>query len=388
MHYVLPFFALLASWQPWRAILELDVIGVALIGTGAIALANHVPGLRYCAHEVKLVSLCDSDAAALARASASTGVTRAFEDWRHVIDDPAVDAVIIATPNFTHAPIALAAVAAGKHVLCEKPLALDASSAMQMYDAALRAGVRHMTAFTYRFVPAMRYMKHLIDRGEVGTPYHFRARRFQDWADRSLGWRQVKKLAGSGELADMLSHRIDYAHHLLGPMRRLVADLRSFVPVRQGAASDVDDWVAMLVEFDRAAHTTGVLESTKLATGRGEGHRGADDVEINGADGTIVYSTQDPLRLRVGGRGDLDLHAIDVPREFQVWPGSKRDPAQGDPLVTFRYDQNAEFIDAIVNSRPCSPSFYEGVMAQAVMDAAIESAQQRRWIELRYPKQQ
>lgn len=361
-------------------------IGVALIGTGAIALANHVPGLRYSAHDVKLVALCDSDPVALARASASTGVARTIEDWRQVIEDPAVDAVIIATPNFTHAPIALAAVAAGKHVLCEKPLALNSKSATEMYDAAQRGGVRHMTAFTYRFVPAMRYMKHLIERGDVGTPYHFRARRFQDWADRNLGWRQVKKLAGSGELGDMLSHRIDYAHHLLGPMRRLVADLRAFVPTRQGAASDVDDWVAMLVEFDRPEHTTGVLESTKLATGRGEGHRGADDVEVNGADGTIVYSTQDPLRLRIGRRGGADLSLVDVPREFQLWPGSTRDPAQGDPLVTFRYDQDAEFIDAIVNHRRCRPSFYEGVMAQVVMDAAIESAQQRRWVELSYPK--
>jgi predicted dehydrogenase len=144
----------------------------------------------------------------------------------------------------------------------------------------------------------------------------------------------------------------------------------------------------MLVEFDRPERTTGLLESTKLATGRGEGHGGADDVEVNGADGTIVYSTQDPLRLRVGRRADADLRTIDVPREFHVWPASTREPSQGDPLVTFRYDQDAEFIDAIANSRPCQPSFYDGVMAQVVMDAAIDSAQQRRWVELNYPKQE
>ena len=87
-----------------------------------------------------------------------------------------------------------------------------------MYRAAEAAGVRHMTAFTYRFVPAMRYMKHLVDAGDIGTPFHFRAQRFQDWGDRPMGWRQVKKLAGSGEMGDMLSHRIDYAHHLIGPI--------------------------------------------------------------------------------------------------------------------------------------------------------------------------
>src|SRR5207249_9095356 len=121
--------------------------------------------------------------------------------------------------------------------------------------AAEEARVRHMTAFTYRFVPAMRYMKHLVARGDVGTPYHFRAQRFQDWDDRPLGWRQQKKLAGSGELADMLSHRIDYAHHLIGPIARLVADLKNFIPARGGQPSDVDDWVSLICEFQQSIPT-------------------------------------------------------------------------------------------------------------------------------------
>src|SRR5205823_2246039 len=148
----------------------------------------------------------------------------------------------------------------------------------------------------------------------------------------------------------------------------LVADMKNFVPERGGQPSDVDDWVAMLCEFG-GSDATGVLESTKLATGRGEGHRGQDVVEINGAEGTIVYSTQRPLELQIGRRGDSDVHKVDVPREFLVWPGCPRDPSQGDPLATFRYDQDFEFIDAILNGRPCRPSFREGAMAQAVMDA-------------------
>ena len=101
-----------------------------------------------------------------------------------------------------------------------------------MYRAAEDSGICHMTAFTYRFVPAMRYMKHLVDSGAIGSPIHFRAQRFQDWGDRPLGWRQVRALAGTGELGDMLSHRIDYAHHLVGPIKRLVARMRTFVPTR------------------------------------------------------------------------------------------------------------------------------------------------------------
>ena len=119
-------------------------------------------------------------------------------------------------------------------------------------------------------------------------------------------------------------------------------------------------------------------------TGRGEGHRGQDIVEINGSEGTIVYSTQKPLELQIGKKGDADLHAIVVPLEFQVHPGSPRDPRQGDPLVTFRYDQSFEFIDAIVNQRPCTPSFKDGAMAQAVMDAALKSQQNRAWVDLDY----
>src|SRR5206468_4591107 len=183
-------------------------------------------------------------------------------DDKETVQRDDVQAVIIATPNFTHAPIAQAAIAAGKHVLCEKPLAMNYTEAMAMYQASERANVRHMTAFTYRFVPAMRYLAHLVKRGDLGQPYHYRCCRLQDWGTRNLGWRQVKKLAGTGELGDMLSHRIDFAHLLVGPMKRLVANLKQWHPVRGGAPNDLDDWAAILAEFQSGA--TGVLESSKL----------------------------------------------------------------------------------------------------------------------------
>jgi predicted dehydrogenase len=359
----------------------MTTVGVAIIGTGQIALANHLPGLKLLPN-AKLVALCDSDENTLGRASDQTGIRATFTDYNKLLEHDEVDAVVIATPNITHPPIAIAAAKAGKHVMSEKPLALNLADTLTMVRAAEDANVRHMTAFTYRFVPAMRYMKHLVDSGAIGTPYHFRAQRFQDWGDRNLGWRQVKKLAGTGEMGDMLSHRIDYGHLLLGPIQRLVADLKTFIPTRGGKPSDVDDWVAMLTDF-AAKDVTGVLESTKLASGRGEGHRGQDTVEVNGSEGTIVYSTQKPIELQIGKRGDADLHRVDVPREFLVYPKSPRKPGEGDPLVTFRYDQTAEFIDAIVSSRPASPSFKDGARAQAVMEAALQSAEQRRWIDVK-----
>ncbi len=359
----------------------MEQLGIAIIGCGGIALTNHLPGFALCP-DTTVVALCDSDAATLEKAGIKTGIKNLYADHRELLKRDDVHAVVIATPNFTHSQIVLDSVMAGKHSLCEKPLALNLQDAVAMAKAADAAKVRHMTAFTYRFVPAMRYAEHLIHRGDIGRPNHFRAQRFQDWGDRPLGWRQVRNLSGTGELGDMLSHRIDYAHLLIGKTRRLVADMQNMLPTRGGKPSDVDDWVAMLAEFGDENHVTGVLESTKLATAVGEGHGGQDVVEVNGTDGTIVYSTQTPLQLRVGHRGDKELKAIAVPREFLVWPGSKRDPAVGDPLATFRYDQNFEFVDAIRQRRACQPSLWDGARVQAVMDAAVISASERRWVDV------
>jgi predicted dehydrogenase len=308
-------------------------------------------------------------------------VTAAFADYRELMAQPDVNAVIIATPNFTHAPIALAAIAAGKHVLCEKPIAMNHAESVAMLTAAEKAGVRHMTAFTYRFVPAMRYMAHLVKTGFIGEPYHFRSCRLQDWGTRAVGWRQVAKLAGTGELGDMLSHRIDYAHLLVGPIRRLVADTRRFLDVRDGQASDLEDWVTILAEFS-ANRATGMLESSKLATGRGEGTRSQDYCELNGSSGSLVFQLERPLELQITQRGESSLRTVAVPEEFLKWPGSPRDPREGDPLVTFRYDQDVELIDAILNQRSCVPSFLEGAQAQAVMDAAMFSVKEQRWVEV------
>ena len=265
-------------------------------------------------------------------------------------------------------------------MLCEKPLALDAADARAMAEAADRARVRHMTAFTYRFVPAMRYLRHLVGRGDLGQPRHYRSCRLQDWGTRNLGWRQVRKLAGTGELGDMLSHRIDFAHTLVGPMRRLVANTMNLTPLRDGAPNDTEDWVAILAEFQNGA--TGVLESSKLASGRNESWRSLDSVEINGSDGSFVFITGQWNQLQHGKAGGPGLEAIPVPREFWIWPGSPRDPATGDPLVAFRYDQMWEFVDAIRSGRPCDNTFHDGARAQAVMDAAVRSAETRQWIEV------
>ena len=161
-----------------------------------------------------------------------------------------VNAVTIGTPNKFHAPIVIAAARAGKHVLCEKPIALNHQEAMAMVEACRQANVCHMTAFTYRFVPAMRYTTQLVRDGAIGQVRTLRSRRLQDWGTRAIGWRQVKALAGSGEIADMMAHRLDFTQAMVGPIVRVSALVKNFIPDRTGPngqtqVQDVHDWASL-----------------------------------------------------------------------------------------------------------------------------------------------
>src|SRR5688500_482093 len=209
----------------------MSTIGVAIIGCGGITLQNHIPGLALCP-DVKVVALCDANAEVLERARQVSKVEVTCGHYKELLKRDDVHAVIIATPNFLHAQIVLDAAAAGKHVFCEKPLAMNFDEAKRMYHAAEKAGVRHMTAFTYRFVPAMRYFKHLVDQGFVGQPYHFRNCRLQGWQQRGLGWRQVAKMAGSGESGEMRSQRIEIARMILGALKLKVEENELLKPTR------------------------------------------------------------------------------------------------------------------------------------------------------------
>ncbi len=359
------------------------MVRVALIGTGAIAVQNHIPGIRLHP-QGEVVALCDPDPHALEAARAASGVTRTCTNHAEVIADRNVDAIVIATPNHVHAPIAIAAAAAGKHVMCEKPLGMDHDETEAMVSAAARAGIVNMTAFTYRFIPAIRWMRQLIADGGLGTLYHVRIRRLQDWGDRALGWRQRRALSGTGELGDMLAHRIDYVHYLVGPMTRLVSQTKQILAERHRPdgvpePSDVEDWVAVIGEL--AGGATVLLESTKMATGRGTGSQSEDYVEINGSLGTLVYRLERPHELLIGRPGGM-LEARPVPRDLLTVPGSPRNPDEGDPLQGFRYDQGFAFVDAIVRGQPVSPDFSDGSRVQGVMDAILLSAERRQWVDL------
>jgi predicted dehydrogenase len=363
-------------------------VGIGVIGLGGISQEVHLPGLSR-APLARIVALCDTDESLLARVATQYEAPHTTRDYQELLRIPGVEAVVIATPTVLHAPIALAAMALGKHVLCEKQLAMDYAEARRMYEAAEQAGVRHQTAFTYRFVPAMRYLRHLLATGTVGLPRFLRIARLMDWPDTDLGWRQHAALAGSGEIGDMGAHRIDFAHDLVGPIARVVATTRTYVPVRAGRdgpiATDVEDFGTIIAEFAAGAGVeqgaVATFSLSKLARGRLTGGKALDEFELYATEGTLIYHLHEPNVVQIG-RPDGRLETVPVPREFLTYPGSPRDPQEGEPTVTFRYDQDFAFVQAIAEDRPCAPSFYDGMRCQAVVDAVLQSARERRWVEV------
>lgn len=359
-------------------------VRVAIIGVGGVSDYHHAPGILLD-NRVRLAAICDASTELLEKRSIEWGVDYTTTDYQKVCDDESIDAVVIATPNFTHHPIALAAARAGKHVMCEKPLGVSANEAREMYHAARDNNVVHMTAFTYRFAPSMRYMKHLAKRGDLGELRHFRSQRFLDLPETSWGWRQYKSKAGAGDLYDMTIHRIDFAMNLLGPISQVCGAVARFAPrdkTADGQAcppSEVDDWSSLLGEFESGA--VGVWEGTTLAKGYhldGFGHEWA---EINGSKQSAVYRMHDPNHILLGSTGN-DLAPVKVPDEFLKPAGSPRDPNQGRPGDVYRYDLMWEFVSAILEERPAVPDFYDGLQAQIIADAVMASHAERRWIEI------
>ncbi len=359
-------------------------IGIAIIGAGAVSDYHHVPGIRLDSR-AELVAVCDPDTELLERRKSEWSVDWTTTDYRDVCADPSVDAVVIASPNFTHCEIALAAAENGKHILCEKPLGLNAAEVRVMYEAARAADVVHMTAFTYRFAPSMKYLKHLVGSGALGTPRHFRSQRFLDWPETSWGWRQYQAKAGAGDLFDMTIQRIDFARDLMGPITEICGELARYAPRRKTpdgvecAPSDVDDWSALIARF--ASGAVGVWEGTTLAKGYGLGGFGHEWAEINGAEATAVYRLHEPNTLWIGRTGH-DLEPVDVPRAYLSPAGSPRDPEQGEPATVFRYDLMWEFVSAITEGRAAEPGFRAGLRAQIVADAVLQSSAQRTWITI------
>lgn len=360
-----------------------EPVRIGLVGLGSVCRGVHEPGFRRIPG-VEIAGLCDTNSERLTQRGREWGCAALYPEMDAMLQDIVLEGVVVATPNVTHRSLVEQAVEAGCHVLCEKPLGLDHCEAMAMYRAAENAHRLHMTAFTYRFVPGMRYLKHLVTTGTLGQLRHARFQRLQYWGEHAIGWRQYREQAGSGEVADMGLHRIDLAEDLLGAIRSVCGCTRRLLERTRNRygqrcpAQDVEDWAAWIAEFESGA--TGVFEMGKLTKGRGP--LGDHDVaEINGSEASAVYQLHTPHQVLFAAAGE-PYSALPVPEEFLKLSGSPRDPSEGEPVRCFRYDQAWEFVCALRQQRPCVPSFAEGVRAQVVADAVLEAAATRQWVDI------
>src|SRR5947208_3886007 len=211
----------------------------------------------------RLIAIAGRDAEAVAEAAERYGYQYASRDWRELIDDDRIGLFDNGGPNSVHAEPTIAAARAGKHVVCEKPLGRDANESYEIWKAVEATGVKHLCAFNYRFVPAVRLAREMVDAGELGEIRHFRGRYLQDWADDpSLDtWRFSPDAAGSGALGDIGTHVIDLARFLNGEVASVSGVVKTFVEGRT-----VDDTLEAAVEFENGS--VGTFEGTRLALGR------------------------------------------------------------------------------------------------------------------------
>ena len=237
----------------------------------------------------RLVSIAGRDADAVGAAARRYGFERAVTDWTDLVADPEIGLFDNSGPNNLHGEPTVAAAEAGKHVICEKPLGRDASESYEIWRRVAAAGVVHMCAFNYRFVPAVRLARQMIEAGELGEIHHFRGRYLQEWGPTDdEAWRFDKDAAGSGALGDLGAHVIDLARYLVGEIVTVSAVTATFKPGRS-----VDDAFEAAAEFEGGA--IGTIEATRFAAGR----KNAFSWEINGSKGSLAFDLEDLNVLQV-----------------------------------------------------------------------------------------
>jgi predicted dehydrogenase len=329
----------------------------------------------------RLVAIAGRNAQAVAAAAHRYGYERSTSDWRDMVSDPEIGLFDNGGPNDLHAEPTIAAAEAGKHVVCEKPLGRTADESLEIWQRVAATGVKHLCAFNYRFVPAMRLAREMIESGELGEIRHFRARYLQDWGDDpSLDtWRFHADEAGSGALGDLGSHAVDLGHFLVGDLGSVSGVVRTFLPGRE-----VDDAIEAAVEFANGA--VGTIEATRLALGR----RNALQWEVNGAKASLYFDLERLNELQVF-RADGDrargfktvlVSEADHPYWQHWWPPGHI-IGWGDTFV----HELHHFLWAIAEDGDVAPygaTFEDGYRAAEVCDAILRSAQSGERVQISY----
>jgi myo-inositol 2-dehydrogenase/D-chiro-inositol 1-dehydrogenase len=334
--------------------------------------------------------VCGRDAGKVAAFAEQWGYGSTETGWRKLVARPDIDLIDIASPNDTHAEIAIAAAEAGKMVLCEKPLGRNAAESERMVEAVKKAGVPNMVWYNYRRVPAVTLAKQLIDEGRLGKIFHYRAKFLQDWtisADLPQGgaglWRLDVSVAGSGVTGDLLAHCIDTAMWLNGAIDQVTAMTETFVKERPHALTGrvekvgIDDASAFLARFQNGSLAT--FEATRYA----RGHKALYTLEINGERASIFWDLHDLHRLeyfdhrdegRLRGWRSIHITDGDHPYMKNWWvPG-----LQIGYEHTFIH-QVADFLTGLGEGQIPGPTFRDGLATDYVTDAVLRSARNGQW---------
>ncbi|MGI2326778.1 Gfo/Idh/MocA family protein [Planococcus sp. YIM B11945] len=344
--------------------------------------------------------ICGRHPEAVAEAAKQFGWQEFATDWKELVARNDIDVIDINAPSNVHKDIAVEAAIAGKHIYCEKPLALSLADSRDMLEEAEKAGVKHMVGFNYRFTPAVILAKKLIDEGRLGEIYHFRAWFLQDWLvdpASPLAWRLQKDIAGSGAHGDLGAHLIDLSHYLIGDISEVVGMSETFIKERplpeetselSGTSSSdaekgpvtVDDATLFMARFENGA--LGSFEATRFATG----HRSKNSFEINGSKGSVVFDFERMNELQVyfeDDQGDVQgfrrVLATDAPHAYSDawWPAGH--PIGYEHTFTHAF---LEFLKAIEEDRQPVPNFADGVKCQQVLEAVELSITDRQWVRV------
>jgi predicted dehydrogenase len=369
-------------------------INVAIVGSKFMGRA-HSNAYLDVAHFFDLPLLpvrraaCGRDAAGLRSFADRFGWQTTETSWEKLVQRDDIELVDICTSNQTHMPIAVAAARAGKHVICEKPMARNADEAKRMLDAAQEAGVRHMVAFNYRRVPAILLAHELIDRGKLGSIMHFNAVYYQDWLvdpGARATWRMDAQEAGSGAHGDLNAHVVDLARFLAGEVAAVSGMQDTFVKERPRADGKgmapvtVDDATSFLARFRSGA--SGYFFSSRMCTGRKNYLR----MEVFGTKGSIAFNLERMNELEFFSLEDLDAEQgfrnILVTNASQPfisawWPAGH--------IIGWEHTfihEIRDFLVAIATREPMHADFYDGLRCQQVLDAAVTSARSRRWVDV------
>jgi len=352
----------------------MEKIKVGVIGTGGIGEYAHIKELKKCG-SAEVLAVCDIDEARVKEIAERYSIPYRYTDYRDLLSRDDIDAVVISTPNISHYEIGIEAIKAKKHILCEKPLAMNVKEAKEMYEKAEETGIKHMVAFSYRFCPSAKFAKSLIDSNYIGKIFHISAEYNQSWLvdpNTPLVWRLIKAQSGSGVLGDLGSHIIDLIRWMTGlEFESVLGDLQTFVKRRKKLDSeeygdvDVDDYSAFLAYLDN--ETRASVITSRYATG----YKNYQRIEIYGDKGSLIYEFDRPYELSVCLGEPLvklrEFVTIPVPESYQSIHGSE--------------EQAKTFIESILYNRPC-PTFYDGLKAQEVIDAVILSIERGCWIKI------